>query len=412
MSKILIIGGGAAGMLASIAAAEEKNEVHVLEQNEKLGKKLFITGKGRCNITNDSDIETHLNNIPSNPYFMYSAFYTLDSEATKQFFEKLGLQTKTERGNRVFPVSDKAGDVVRALQKYLKQNNVFVHTNTNVKQIWIENGIAKGIVLSNGKKIKSDNVIVCTGGLSYSGTGSTGDGYDMAKLAGHTVTKLYPSLVPLKTSEKWCQEAMGLSLKNCAITVKNEKGKTVYQDFGEMLFTHFGVSGPVILSASRHIVKELNKQIYTIEIDLKPALEEKTLDNRILRDFQKYSNKDIRNALDDLLPQKLIPVIISLSEIEPIKKVHDITKQERKNIIQQIKHLTVHVTGTTGFEEAVITCGGICVDEIDPSTMQSKIIKGLYFAGEVLDIDAYTGGFNLQIAFSTGYTAAEGIKEE
>lgn len=412
MANVIVVGGGASGMMAAGRAAEKGHIVHLYEKNDRLGKKIYITGKGRCNITNDSDIETHLNNIPSNPYFMYSAFYTLDSEATKQFFEKLGLQIKTERGNRVFPVSDKAGDVVRALQKYLKQNNVLIHTNTNVKQIWIENSTVKGIVLSNGKKVQSDNVIVCTGGLSYSGTGSTGDGYIMAKSAGHTVTKLYPSLVPLKTNEKWCQEIMGLSLKNCAITVKNEKGKTVYQDFGEMLFTHFGVSGPVILSASRHIVKELDKQTYRIEIDLKPALEEKTLDNRILRDFQKYSNKDIRNALDDLLPQKLIPVIIALSKIEPTKKVHDITKQERKNIIQQIKHLTVTITGTTGFEEAVITCGGICVDEIDPSTMQSKIIKGLYFAGEVLDIDAYTGGFNLQVAFSTGYTAAEGIKEE
>lgn len=409
MANVIVVGGGASGMIAAGRAAEKGHHVHLYEKNDRLGKKIYITGKGRCNITNDSDIDTHLSNIPSNPYFMYSAFYTLDSEATKQFFEKLGVPTKTERGNRVFPVSDKAGDVVRALQKYLKKNNVAVHTNTVVKNILIENGIAKGVVLTNGKEVFADSVIVCTGGLSYSGTGSTGDGYAMAKQAGHTVTKLYPSLVPLKTKQRWCQELMGLSLKNCAIVVKNTKGKVVYKDFGEMLFTHFGVSGPMILSASRHIVKDLENQNFTIEIDLKPALDEKVLDNRILRDFQKYSNKDIRNALDDLLPQKMIPVMIMLCDIEQNKKVHDITKEERKKLLQNIKHLTVTVNGTTGFEEAVITCGGICVDEIEPATMESKIVKGLHFAGEVLDVDAYTGGFNLQIAFSTGYTAAESI---
>ncbi len=409
MANVIVVGGGASGMIAAGRAAEKGHHVHLYEKNDRLGKKIYITGKGRCNITNDSDIDTHLSNIPSNPYFMYSAFYTLDSEATKQFFEKLGVSTKTERGNRVFPVSDKAGDVVRALQKYLKKNNVIVHTNTAVKNVLIENGIVKGVVLANGKEVFADKVIVCTGGLSYSGTGSTGDGYAMAKQAGHMVTKLYPSLVPLKTKQRWCQELMGLSLKNCAIVVKNAKGKVVYKDFGEMLFTHFGVSGPMILSASRHIVKDLENQNFTIEIDLKPALDEKALDNRILRDFQKYSNKDIRNALDDLLPQKMIPVMIMLCDIEQNKKVHDITKEERKKLLQNIKYLTVTVNGTTGFEEAVITCGGICVDEIEPATMESKIVKGLHFAGEVLDVDAYTGGFNLQIAFSTGYTAAESI---
>ncbi len=337
---------------------------------------------------------------------MYSAFYRLDSERTKQFFQELGLQTKTERGNRVFPVSDKAGDVARALQRYLKKNGVVVHTNTTVKHILIENGVVKGIALEN-KKVFAEKVIVCTGGLSYPGTGSTGDGYAMAKQAGHHVTKLYPSLVPLKAKEKWCQELMGLSLKNCAIAVKNKAGKVIYKDFGEMLFTHFGVSGPMILSASRHMIKDLEEENYTIEIDLKPALEEKTLDNRILRDFQKYSNKDIRNALDELLPQKIIPVVILCAKIEPTKKVHDITKEERKRLVKQIKCFTVCIYGTTGFQEAVITCGGVCVDEIDPATMESKIVKGLYFAGEVLDVDAYTGGFNLQIAFSTGYTAGE-----
>ncbi len=341
---------------------------------------------------------------------MYSAYYTLDSQATIQFFHKLGLQTKTERGNRVFPVSDKAGDVVKALQKYLKQNCVNVHTNTAVKELLFEQNCIKGVALCNGKKVYADAVIVCTGGLSYTGTGSTGDGYDMAKATGHTVTNLYPSLVPLKAKQNWCQQLMGLSLKNCAICVKNQKGKTIYKDFGEMLFTHFGVSGPMILTASRHIIKDLKYQNFNIEIDLKPALDEKALDNRILRDFQKYSNRDFRNALDDLLPQKMIPVMILLTEIPENKKVHDITKEERKRIVKQIKHITITIYDTRGFDEAVITCGGVCVDEIDPSTMESKKIKGLYFSGEVLDVDAYTGGFNLQIAFSTGYTAAENIR--
>ncbi len=409
MANVFVIGGGAAGMMAAGRAAERGHTVHLYEKNDRLGKKLYITGKGRCNITNDSDIDTHLENIPGNPYFMYSAFYTLDSEATKAFFHKLGLETKTERGNRVFPVSEKAGDVVRALEKYLKKNGVVIHTNSTVKHILTQGQSVTGICLEKGKQIKADCVIVCTGGLSYAGTGSTGDGYKMARELGHTVTKLYPSLVALKTKESWCHQLMGLSLKNCAIAVKNEKGKAIYKDFGEMLFTHFGVSGPMILSASRHIVKQLEKESYTIEIDLKPALEEKVLDGRILRDFQKYANKDFRNALDELLPQRLIPVMIDLAGISPTKKVHDITKQERKRLIEQIKHLTLTVCGTAGFQEAVVTCGGVCVDEIDPSSMASKKIKGLYFAGEVLDVDAYTGGFNLQIAFSTGYTAAENI---
>lgn len=410
MKKVLVVGGGASGMMAAGTAAQKGHIVHLYEKNDRLGKKIYITGKGRCNITNDSDIDTHLENIPGNPYFMYSAFYMLDSQKTKAFFDALGLKTKTERGNRVFPVSEKAGDVVRALEKYLKKNGVVIHTNSAVKQILTQNQCVKGIRLENGKEIQADDVVICTGGLSYAGTGSTGDRYKMAKDLGHTVTKLYPSLVALKTKENWCRQLMGLSLKNCAIAVKNEKGKTIYKDFGEMLFTHFGVSGPMILTASRHIVKQLQKQSYTIEIDLKPALEEKALDARILRDFQKYSNKNFSNALDDLLPQKLIPVIIDLAGISPIKKVHDITKQERQSLIKQMKHLTVTVCGTAGFQEAVITCGGVCVDEINPSTMESKIIKGLYFAGEILDVDAYTGGFNLQIAFSTGYTAGESIE--
>ena len=409
MAQVLVIGGGAAGMMAAGRAAEKGHHVHLYEKNDRLGKKLYITGKGRCNVTNDSDIDTHLEHIPGNPYFMYSAFYHWDSQKTIAFFQKLGVPTKTERGNRVFPVSEKAGDIVRGLERYVKQNGVTVHIGSPVKEVLMKEGKVTGILLQNGKEVAGECVIVCTGGLSYPGTGSTGDGYKMAKAMGHTVTKLYPSLVPLKTKEHWCQEVMGLSLKNCAIVVRNGKKKKVYEDFGEMLFTHFGVSGPMILSASRHLVENLAKEMYTIEIDLKPALEEKVLDQRILRDFEKYSNKDFRNALDDLLPQKLIPVIIGLAGISPTKKVHDITREERKRLVQQIKHLTVTVEGTTGFQEAVITCGGVCVDEIDPSTMKSKKVEGLSFAGEVLDVDGYTGGFNLQIAFSTGYTAGEEV---
>lgn len=409
--KVIVVGAGAAGLMAAGRAAEKGHEVHLYEKNNRIGKKILITGKGRCNVTNDSDVEGLLDNIPGNPYFMYSAFYQLDSFGTQEFFKNLGLELKVERGKRVFPVSDRSLDVVLALEKYIKQNKVKLHLESPVDSILIEDGQAAGIRLKNGKEEKADGVIVCTGGLSYPGTGSTGDGYRFAKAAGHHVTKLYPSLVPLKTAENWCHELMGLSLKNIEITIKNNKGKKVYTDFGEMLFTHFGVSGPVILSASRHIILTIEEG-YKLYIDMKPAMDEKKLDARLLRDFEKFANKDFINALDELLPQKLIPVIVELAEIDPHKKVNSITKEERKRLVGLLKALPLTITGVTGYNEAVVTCGGIETDEIDPSTMESKLVKNLHFAGEVLDVDAYTGGFNLQIAFSTGYTAGEFVCQE
>ena len=410
MGKVIVVGAGAAGLMAAGKAGENGHQVHLYEKNDRLGKKILITGKGRCNVTNYSDIDNFLNNIPGNPYFLYSAFYGLDSYGTIDFFNKLGLETKVERGNRVFPVSDKAADVVSALERYIRKNKVKLHLNSPVKGIEVKDGLAVGIKTAGGV-VEADAVIVCTGGLSYPGTGSTGDGYKFAKDCGHKVTKLYPSLVPLRTKENCCSEVMGLSLKNIAISIKNSKGKELYKDFGEMLFTHFGVSGPVILSASRHLLGKFDEGL-KLYIDLKPALDEKTLDSRILRDFEKYINKDFSNALGDLLPQKLIPVVIRLSGIDNGKKVHDITKEERKRLVSVIKGLELNITGTTGYNEAVITSGGIDVDEINPSTMESKLIKNLYFAGEVLDCDAYTGGYNLQIAFSTGFTAGNNVLSE
>ncbi len=410
MGKVIVVGAGAAGLMAAGKAGENGHQVHLYEKNDRLGKKILITGKGRCNVTNYSDIDNFLNNIPGNPYFLYSAFYGFDSYGTIDFFNKLGLETKVERGNRVFPVSDKAADVVSALERYIRKNKVKLHLNSPVKGIEVKDGLAVGIKTAGGV-VEADAVIVCTGGLSYPGTGSTGDGYKFAKDCGHKVTKLYPSLVPLRTKENWCSEVMGLSLKNIAISIKNNKGKELYKDFGEMLFTHFGVSGPVILSASRHLLGKFDEGL-KLYIDLKPALDEKTLDSRILRDFEKYINKDFSNALGDLLPQKLIPVVIRLSGIDNEKKVHDITKEERKRLVSVIKGLELNITGTTGYNEAVITSGGIDVDEINPSTMESKLIKNLYFAGEVLDCDAYTGGYNLQIAFSTGFTAGNNVLSE
>lgn len=408
MGKIIVVGGGAAGMMAAGRAGSRGHEVHLYEKNNRLGKKVLITGKGRCNITNDCDVETLLENIPGNPYFMYSAFYHLDSTQTQELFHTLGLETKVERGRRVFPVSDKSLDVVFALEQYLRENKVKQHLDSPVDEILIQDGKAVGVRLKKGTIVEADAVIVTTGGLSYPATGSTGDGYRFAKKAGHQVTKLYPSLVPLKTAEEWCKSLMGLSLRNISIQVRNRKGKTVFEEFGEMLFTHYGVSGPVILSASRHLILSMDEG-YKLYIDLKPAMDEKKLDMRLLRDFEKYANRDFINALDDLLPKKLIPVIVELSGIAQDKKVNNVTKEERKRLLSLLKGLPLTITGTAGYNEAVITCGGICVDEIDPGTMESKLVKNLHFAGEVLDVDAYTGGYNLQIAFSSGFTAGEGV---
>ena len=403
MKNIIVIGGGPAGMIASGFAGQNKeNNVILLEKNKKLGRKLYITGKGRCNVTNACDVEDLIANTIGNPYFLYSAFYTFDSYQTMNFFEELGVKTKVERGNRVFPVSEKSSDIVKALTRFMEINNVDLRLNTEVTDIIFENNKITGVI-ANGREIKADEVIIATGGLSYPVTGSDGAGYKFAKAMGHKVTKLYPSLVPLKAKEKWCSELQGLSLKNIEFSIFINN-KNIYKGFGEMMFTHFGVTGPLVLKASRSILDKLNEKIIG-KIDLKPALSEKELDDRILKDFEKFINKSFKNSLDELLPKKLIPVIIKLSKIDPEKKVNSITKNERKTLCELIKNLTITIYDTNGYNEAVVTAGGICVDEIDSSTMRSKIIKNLLFAGEVIDVDSYTGGFNLQIAFATGYLA-------
>jgi len=402
MKTVVVIGGGPAGMMAAGTAAERGNRVILLEKKDRVGRKLFITGKGRCNVTNDTDPEGLIANTPGNPYFLYSAYYGFTSQDTMAFFERLGVRLKVKRGNRVFPVSDKSGDIVKAMERFVKSSGVDIRLNTKADNIIISDNKVTG-VKSGGKVINCESAVIATGGLSYSVTGSDGDGFRFAKNAGHKVTKLYPSLVPLRTKEKWVAELMGLSLKNVRLTVKIE-GREVYSDFGEMLFTHYGVSGPLVLTASRYITDKTDKKIYVF-IDLKPALSEKELDNRLLKDFAKYANKDFKNALDDLLPIKLIPIIIGLSGISPEKKVNSITKKERQSLLKLLKGLRLTVTGPSGYNEAVVTCGGVQVDEIDPSTMESKLIKGLFFAGEVIDVDAFTGGFNLQIAFATGNLA-------
>ncbi len=403
MKKVIVIGGGPAGMMAAGQAALRGNTVTLIEKMNRVGRKLYITGKGRCNVTNASDPEGLIANTPGNPYFLYSAFYTFTSDSTMEFFEQQGVPVKVERGNRVFPKSEKSNDIVRAMENFVKKSGGKIMYETEVSDIIIENNCVKGVKLKNGTILDCDSIVIATGGLSYPMTGSTGDGYKFAKKVGHTVTKCYPSLVPLKGSEKWISDLMGLSLKNISIKVTIDN-KEVYSDFGEMMFTHFGVTGPVILSASRYINDRLDEKP-VIHIDLKPALSAKELDNRLLKDFHKYVNKDFKNALDDLLPQKLIPVIIKLSAIDENKKVNSITKEERTRLLELIKNLTINITDTNGYNEAVVTRGGISVDEIDPSTMESKIVSGLYFAGEVIDVDSFTGGFNLQIAFSTGYLA-------
>ena len=410
MAHIVVIGGGAAGMMAAGRAAQLGNRVRLLEKNDKLGKKIRITGKGRCNLTHEGEVEDFIQNTPGQGHFLYSALYGLDSAATRDFFKSLGVPTKVERGQRVFPESDRAADVAEALARYMKKHGVQVRLNTPVKEVLTENGRVVGVRLKKRDEvIPAEAVIVATGGLSYPATGSTGDGYAFARAAGHRVTKLYPSLVPLLSSDPDCPELMGLSLRNVGVTLKNAAGKTLYKDFGEMLFTHFGVSGPVILSASRHAMQA---GPCTLTIDLKPALDEKTLDSRLLRDFAKYANKDFGNALGDLLPQRLIAPVVRRSGIPAEKKVNAVTKEERRRLLEVFKHFTLPITGPAGFDMAVITAGGVDVDEIDPATMESRLVRGLYFAGEVLDVDAYTGGYNLQIAFSTGYAAGTAAGEQ
>ena len=408
MSKVLIIGGGAAGMMAAAFAAKNGNRVEVFEKNEKLGKKLFITGKGRCNITNAADLEDFFSAVTSNPKFLYSAFYSFTNEQVISFFEELGVKTKVERGGRVFPVSDHSSDVIQALKNEMERLGVKINLNAEVKELITEKNstieTVNGIRLVSGKKISGDAVIVATGGISYPSTGSTGDGYRFARRCGHKVSELSPSLVPMEVKEWYAGELMGLSLRNIEIRITDGK-KKLYQEFGEMLFTHYGVTGPVILSASSVVGKKLKDTELTLHIDLKPALTEEQLDKRVLREFETNHNRQFKNAVDSLFPSKLRPVIVELSSIPEEKKVHEITKEERLRFVRLIKDFTMTLTGLRGYNEAIITKGGVSVKEIDPGTMESKLVKGLYFAGEVLDLDAVTGGYNLQIAWSTGYLA-------
>ena len=408
MKKVIIVGGGAAGMAAAIGAGRNNHQVIVYEKNEKLGKKIYITGKGRCNITNASDMETILANVVSNRKFLYSAFYGFTNEDMIQLLEKRGCKTKVERGNRVFPVSDKTSDVIHTLAREMEALGVEVKLRTKVTSLMVEDGTCVGVVLEGGKKVYADDFIVCTGGLSYHTTGSTGDGYTFAENCGHTITELSPALVPFNTKEEWARQLQGLSLKNISVQMKQGK-KVLYESFGEMLFTHYGVSGPAILSGSSVVAKKIKKEPIQLIIDLKPALTEEQLDARMLREFDEFKNKQFKNSLVHLYPSKLIPVIIELSGINPEKKVNEISKEERLTLVHLTKNLVLTLHSLRDYNEAIITQGGISVKEINPTTMESKLVSHLYFAGEVLDLDAFTGGYNLQIAWSTGYAAGNNL---
>ena len=414
--KVIVIGGGPAGMMAAISSAEAGDKVILLEKKERLGRKLLITGNGRCNITSSLPINDFIQNIPGNGQFLYSSFKNYNNEDIIQFLKTQGLEVKEERGNRIFPITDKSLDVLNCFKKVLKELYVEIIYNTKVIEIIQKKEQEKLQVKTENNKIyEAEKVILATGGKSYPLTGSTGDGYKIAEKLGHTVTKIRPSLVPLESHDKkLCKNLQGLSLRNVKIEIKNiENDKIIYEDFGEMLFTHFGVSGPTILSSSAHLVryknieKLLKNKKIILKIDFKPALSEEKLDERILRDFAEFKNKQFKNSLDKLLPQKLIPVIIERSKINPDKKVNEISKRERKNIVKLLKNFELTISDFRPIDEAIITSGGINIKEINPKTMESKIVPGLYFAGEVIDVDAYTGGFNLQIAYSTGYTAGK-----
>ena len=411
--KVIIIGGGPAGMLASISAAKENNEVILLEKNNSLGRKLLITGKGRCNITSSIEIDEFIKNIPGNGRFLYSAFQNYTNQDIIDLIESNGIKVKEERGNRIFPVTDKAEDVLNCLIKEMKKyKNIEIKTGKKVETILTENGEVLGVKLESGEKIFGSKIILATGGKSYPVTGSDGDGYKMAKSLGHTIKKIRGSLVPLTGDQRLCQSMQGLSLRNVKITIKDiEKNKKIYDDFGELLFTHFGVSGPTILSSSAHLLryKEIDRLFkeskVKLYIDLKPALSNEELDLRIRRDFEEIKNKEFKNSLEKLLPKKMIPAILDLSGIDINKKVNSITKEERQKLVELLKNFEINIDGFRPVEEAIVTAGGISIKEINPKTMESKLVKGLYFAGEIIDVDAYTGGFNLQIAYSTGYTA-------
>ena len=412
MKNIVIIGGGPAGLKAALSAdfkyKDTERQITVIEKNERPGRKLMITGKGRCNVTNNCDLDTLIANTPKNGRFLYSAFSNFLPQDTMSFFESCNVPLKTERGNRVFPQSDKAVDIVDALVKSVKARGVKL-LHATAKGIKTENGEVCGVELEKGEIIKADSVVLATGGVSYPITGSTGDGYRMAEELGHTVTELKPSLVPLCCHEGFCTRLSGLSLKNVTLSIfESGKKKPIFKELGEMLFTHFGVSGPLVLSASSYI-RKMGKAEYSAVIDLKPALSDEQLDKRILRDFETEQNKDFVNSLDALLPKSIIPVIIERSGIEPRTKVNQISRVQRAELVRVIKNFTLRITGFRPIEEAIITSGGISVKEINPSTMESKLVKGLFFAGEIIDVDAFTGGFNLQIAFSTGFLAGENV---
>lgn len=403
--KVIVVGAGAAGLIAAGYSAYYGCDVLLFEKNQRVGRKVMITGKGRCNVTNNCDAGTFIANVPTNGRFLYSAINTYGTDDVIDFFESRGLPLKTERGNRVFPVSDKAIDVVDTLYGFVKENGCKI-INKEVKSLIIENNTACGVITTEGEEYRAEKIIVATGGKSYPLTGSTGTGYILARQAGHTIITPKPSLVPIVSSDIWCKELQGLSLKNISLSVISKKDqKPIYSDFGEMLFTHFGVSGPVILSASAHLAHK-NVKDYYLSIDLKPALSEKQLDARVLRDFTMFINKDIQNSLNKLLPSKIIPVVIKKSGIPFDTKCNSITKEQRNNLVKVIKNFTVNMEKFRPIEEAIITSGGVSTKEINPKTMESKLCSGLYFAGEVIDVDAYTGGFNLQIAFSTGYLAS------
>ena len=413
--KVIVIGGGPAGMMAAIASAEEGNEVIILEKMGSLGRKLLITGKGRCNITNNAEMEEFIKNTPGNGMFLYSCYQNYTNRDIIEFLKEQGLETKVERGERIFPVTDSSQDVLACFTKKLKSLKVEIKYNSKVEQILIEDGQIKGVKLASGEILQADKVILATGGKSYPLTGSTGDGYEIAQKLGHTITEIKPSLVPLEAYNKEeIKKLQGLSLKNVEINVIDlEKNKIIYNDFGEMLFTHFGVSGPIILSGSAHMVRYKNidklfsnKKI-KISIDLKPALTEEKLNERILRDFAELKNKQFKNSLEKLLPKKMIETFIERTKINPDKRINEITKEERKKLVTTLKNFEVFIKGFSPIDEAIITSGGINIKEINPKTMESKLIKNLYFAGEIIDVDSYTGGFNLQIAYSTGYTAGK-----
>ncbi len=410
MKKIAVIGCGAAGMMAALAAAESGGSVTIFEKNEKPGKKIYITGKGRCNVTNACQVEDYFGFVKRNPRFLYSAVYSYDNSAVMDFFESHGCKLKVERGDRVFPVSDHSSDIINTLYRAVVKAGVDVQFGTTVNSVESMQGDVSAITYSKGDdpitREEFDSVIVCTGGMSYPSTGSTGDGYKFAKDLGHTIVQPQPSLVPFETQEEWCKDLQGLSLRNVGLKMflESKKSKPVYEGFGEMLFTHFGISGPLVLTASCHYEKDKSAKIF---LDLKPALSEEQLDKRVLRDFEEGLNKSFKNILGGLFPSKLIPVMIKLSGIDPEKKVNAITKEERTAFVKLIKNLPLTVTGTRSFNEAIITRGGVSVKEINPSTMESKLVKGLFFAGEVIDVDTETGGFNLQVAWSTGHLAGE-----